>query len=348
VPRVKIVKSVFKPHPDGLASAGPRAGCYIAIQSRTRLPPILEVLNLTKTFGTVTAVQDLSFSVQPGDIYGFLGQNGAGKSTTMRMMLGLVRPDKGTIQINGEPFGAGHQRMLRRIGAIIERPDMYGYMSGWDNLRIFGRLSGLTTDKAKLNALLELVSLKGREHDKVKAYSQGMKQRLGIAIALVHDPDILMLDEPTNGLDPQGIAAMRELIIHLSRDRGKTVIISSHLLHEVEQMANRMLIIHEGCKMVEGDVKELLSPEDTLMEVLLEPDERIALMARSHERWRAYLREADAARLLFRMNPDHAPDLLRWLVSENAAVRSMSSRHSLEAYFLSLTHDRDHAAAFAH
>ncbi len=309
---------------------------------------ILQVSGLSKSFGSLAAVRDLSFSVQAGDVYGFLGQNGAGKSTTMRMMLGLIRPDAGMVQIKGAVFGPRQRHLLQHIGAIIERPDMYGYLSGLDNLRMFARLSGIRIEPKHLDALLELVSLKGREHDKVKAYSQGMKQRLGIAIALVHDPDILMLDEPTNGLDPQGIAQMRELIIHLSRERGKTIIISSHLLHEVEQMANRMLIIHQGSKIAEGAVEELLNPDDTLMEVLLEPDGRIGAMLGADEDWKPCIQEASDSRLLLKMSPGRAPALMRRLVAGGASVRSLSARHSLEAYFLSLTQDRDHVAAAAH
>ena len=297
---------------------------------------------LSKTFGHVAAVQDLSFDVNQGDIYGFLGQNGAGKSTTMRMMLGLIRPDEGSIRIQGEAFTRGSRQLLRHVGAIIERPDLYGYLSGLDNLRIFARLSGIPLNKAYLDQLLELVSLKGREGDKVKTYSQGMKQRLGIAIALVHNPELLILDEPTNGLDPQGIADMRNLIIRLSREREKTIIISSHLLHEVEQMATRMIIIHEGRKVAEGAVAELLRPEDTLMEVLHEPGPNIAETIKAHAQWGAHLQEWGADRLLFRMHPDRAPELVRWLVDGGAQVRSVQARHSLEAYFLSLTH---HAAA---
>ena len=306
------------------------------------MPPILQVSNLSKSFGHVAAVQDLSFTVDAGDIYGFLGQNGAGKSTTMRMMLGLIRPDAGSIRIKGETFTHYNKHLLQHVGAIIERPDMYGYLSGMDNLRIFARLSGMKVEKPQLEGLLELVSLSGRGQDKVKGYSQGMKQRLGIAIALVHNPDILILDEPTNGLDPQGIANMRTLIIRLSRERGKTILISSHLLHEVELMATRMLIIHEGRRIAEGAVQELLHPEDTLMELQLEPATRIAADLGASELWSPFLQEAAPDRLLLKMNPDRAPELVRWLVAHGAAIRSMQARHSLEAYFLSLT---NHAAA---
>ena len=309
------------------------------------LQPILSVNNLSKTFGSVAAVQDLSFVVNAGDIYGFLGQNGAGKSTTMRMMLGLVRPDAGDIRIGGERFHQGNRKLLKHIGAIIERPDMYGYLSGVDNLRIFARLSGIKVDGRHLDDVLELVGLNGRGRDKFKTYSQGMKQRLGIAVALVHNPDILILDEPTNGLDPQGIADVRALIIHLCRERGKTVIISSHLLHEIEQMATRMIIIHEGKKISEGEVSQLLHPEETLIEVAIESNISIAGSVAANPRWQAYLQHADAEKILLKMNPAHVPELTRWLVAQGAAVRHIEARHSLESYFLSLT---DHARTAAH
>jgi ABC-type multidrug transport system ATPase subunit len=308
------------------------------------LNPILEVSGLSKAFGSFQAVSDLSFEVHPGDIYGFLGQNGAGKSTTMRMILGLIHPDAGVVRIKGTEFNTGNRQLLRHVGAIIERPDMYGYLSGLDNLKIFARLNGLKLNTAGFDALLELVSLKGREHDKVKAYSQGMKQRLGIAIALVHNPDILILDEPTNGLDPQGIASMRELILRLAHERGKTVIISSHLLHEVEQVANRMIIIHKGKKIREGAVAELLRPEDTLMDIRFTPDPDIAAQLRLDSRWAGHIEQSDDSKIVLTMHPELAPELSRWLIEHNANLLSMQARHSLEAYFLSLTHD----AAAAH
>jgi len=300
---------------------------------------ILSVSHLCKSFGSFKAVDDLSFEVFPGDIYGFLGQNGAGKSTTMRMMLGLIRPDYGTISIRNEPFHPGNRNLLRHIGAIIERPDLYNYLSGLDNLRIFARLSQIPINNRDLDKLLELVSLKGREHDKVGAYSQGMKQRLGIAVALVHNPDILLLDEPTNGLDPQGIADIRSLIIHLSQDQGKTIIISSHLLHEVEQMATRMLIIHEGKKIVEGPVRELLDPSGTLIDIAYTSDSDLTGTIRAQAQWSGLLKEASKQRLVFEMDPALAPELNRWLVQQGANIYSMEARHSLESYFLSLTHD---------
>ncbi len=254
------------------------------------------------------------------------------------MLLGLIRPDSGTIKINGEDFTHNKRSLLRHIGAIIERPDLYGYLSGWDNLKMFARLSGKKISNERLYELLDLVSLRGREKDKVGGYSQGMKQRLGIAIALVHDPELLILDEPTNGLDPQGIAEMRNLIIQLSRDHGKTILISSHLLYEIEQMATRMIIIHQGKKIVEGAVAELLNPAETLMEVTIEPNEQIEDAIRQ-SKWSTLLQEAGHNTFTFKMHPDEVPELADWLIAQGARLRQLQARHSLEAYFISLTHD---------
>lgn len=301
---------------------------------------IIEAKGLSKSFGSFNAVSDLSFNIRHGDVYGFLGQNGAGKSTTIRMLLGLIYPDSGEVFIKGNRFTNSSRHLLQHIGAIIERPDMYLYLSGWDNLRMFAKLSGRQIKEQRLHEVLEIVGLNGREKDKVKAYSQGMKQRLGIAIALVHNPDLLILDEPTNGLDPQGIAEMRKLIQRLSHDHGKTVLISSHLLYEIEQIATRMIIIHHGRKMVEGNVQELLSPDDTLIDVQTVPDENVA-MRLNVSIWKPYLQEADNGKLVFKMNPSQMPMLNAWLVENHAQVLQIRSSHSLEAYFLSLTNNAD-------
>lgn len=302
------------------------------------LAPIIETKGLSKAFKDFKAVDNLSFSITHGDVYGFLGQNGAGKSTTMRMLLGLIHPDSGSIYINGTEFNNSRRHLLSSIGAIIERPDMYGYLSGWDNLRMFATLSAKGIKNERLHQVLEIVGLKGREKDKVKAYSQGMKQRLGIAIALVHEPALLILDEPTNGLDPQGIAEMRMLIQSLSRDHGKTILISSHLLYEIEQMATSMIVLHKGRKVVEGKVKELLDPAQTLIDVMVEPTDsfeaRIAGSA-----WQQYFHKSGDNMITFKMNPDLTPQLNRWLVQQGIGVREIRTEHSLESYFLSLTND---------
>ncbi len=302
------------------------------------MKPILEVNALTKSFKTFKAVDNLSFTIQHGEVYGFLGQNGAGKSTTMRMLLGLIFPDSGTISINGYEFNNGRRHLLKSIGAIIERPDMYGYLSGWDNLKIFATLSDSKITKDRLYEVLEIVGLKGREKDKFKAYSQGMKQRLGIAIAMAHNPDLLILDEPTNGLDPQGIAEIRALIVSLSRDHGKTILVSSHLLHEVEQMATSMLIIHKGKKVSDGRLSDLMNPDETLIEVNIRPNNDLAQLL-SGSVWGQLTVSQTEEQIVLKMNPKIVPELNRWLVDNRIDVLSISSRHSFEAYFLNITND---------
>lgn len=300
------------------------------------MKPIIEARNLTKRFNHINAVEDLSFCIRPGDVYGFLGENGAGKSTTMRMLLGLIHPTSGSVYINDTLFNNNNRQLLTHIGAIIERPDLYLYLSSWDNLRFFANLSGKHIPGKRLTEVLDIVGLTGREQDKVKAYSQGMKQRLGIAIAMVHDPSLLILDEPTNGLDPQGIAEMRELIISLSKNHGKTILISSHLLYEIEQVATRMLIIHKGKKMAEGTVEELLDPSRTITEIVYAKADGI-VSAIQQSAWAGYVQSVTASRLLVKMRPADIPALNRWLVQQNIQVYQIESKHSLEDYFLSLT-----------
>jgi ABC-type multidrug transport system ATPase subunit len=302
------------------------------------LEPIVEIQNVTKSFKNINRVSDLSFSIVKGDVYGFLGQNGAGKSTTMRMLLGLIFPDSGKIFINGQEFNNRKRHLLRHIGAIIERPDMYGYLSGWENLKIFAALTDKSIPATRLHTVIEQVGLKGREQDKVKTYSQGMKQRLGIAIALVHEPDLLILDEPTNGLDPQGIAEMRNLIRSLSVDHGKTVMVSSHLLHEIEQVATKMLILHKGKKIAEGRVEELLHPDEMYVHVRIEPNKQMTWAASKSE-WHDNFVNGTETELTFKLNLSKVPDLNKWLVVNGARVLEINSKHSLEDYFISLTND---------
>ena len=300
------------------------------------MEPIIETRGLAKSFKSFKAVDNLSFTIRHGDVYGFLGQNGAGKSTTMRMLLGLNFPDSGQIFINGQEFDNSKRHLLKNIGAIIERPDMYGYLSGWDNLTIFAALSDKHIKPARLHEVIEMVGLKGRENDKVKAYSQGMKQRLGIAIATVHQPDLLILDEPTNGLDPQGIAEMRALILSLSKDHGKTILISSHLLYEIEHVATRMIVLNKGKKIVEGPVSELLNPDETLIEIECAPDEGLKSKI-MQSGWGGHLQVCKAGAFTMKMNVNRTPDFNKWMVENGIRVQEIRSKHSLEAYFLSLT-----------
>lgn len=295
---------------------------------------IIQVKNLSKQFKDIRAVNELSFTVQKGDVYGFLGQNGAGKSTTIRMLLTLVTPSSGEIEIFGKKLSAHRSSILKKTGAVIEKPDLYKYLSAYDNLSIFAKMSGIKVTRKLLMDQLQMVGLEERVKDKAGTFSQGMKQRLGIAVALVHNPDLIVLDEPTNGLDPQGIADVRNLIKRLSNEMGKTVLISSHLLSEIELMANRMLIIHKGKKIVEGLVDELLDPAHSLVEIDSTDNEH-AIKKIQASAWAKYMQPDKPLQLM--MNRNQIPQLIQQLVGMDIQLLSVNSSHSLENYFLSLT-----------
>lgn len=309
------------------------------------MPAIIKVQHLSKQFGDITAVNDLSFSVTKGEVYGFLGQNGAGKSTTIRMLLTLIQPTKGTIEVMGLDLQKNRKEILRQTGAIIEKPDLYKYLTAMENVRLFAAMSGVKISDKKIAEQLEMVGLSERKHSKVKTFSQGMKQRLGIAIALIHDPQLIMLDEPTNGLDPQGIADVRNLILHLSKDLGKTIFVSSHLLNEIEQVADSMLIIDKGKKMAEGIVAELFNPADTIVE--LETGDNIDAAEKiMHSPWKNRIDKYDANKILLKLNKSDIAALTRYLVKADVDIHSISGKHSLEDYFLTLTTSNQHVDAF--
>jgi ABC-2 type transport system ATP-binding protein len=300
------------------------------------MTPVIEVQHLSKQFAGFQAVDDLSFTVNQGDVYGFLGQNGAGKSTTIRMLLSLIAPTAGSIRMFGKDMASSRNQILRQTGAVIERPDLYKYLSAKENLTVFARLSGIKLPDPMLLKKLDQVGLAERADSKVRTFSQGMKQRLGIAVALVHDPALIVLDEPTNGLDPQGIADIRNLIISLSRDQGKTVLVSSHLLSEMEQMASRMIIIDRGKKIVEGDMRELLDPSHVLLEVVTSsPVSTETWIAGS--KWGSLPINHFEDRIQIKMDRKDIPVFTRELVGMGADVISVNPRNSLEEYFLSLT-----------
>ena len=304
---------------------------------------IISVSHLSKQYGNIQAVNDLSFTVNEGDVYGFLGQNGAGKSTTIRMLLTLIAPTAGEINIFNKKLGTHRSEILRNIGAVIEKPDLYKYMNAYDNLSIFAKMSGIRVTRQLLMNQLQMVGLADRSKDKVKTFSQGMKQRLGIAVALVHNPALIILDEPTNGLDPQGIADIRNLIMRLSKEMGKTVLISSHLLSEIEVIANRMIIIHKGKKIIEGNVAELLDPSHTVIDIDA-VDNEAAIQKLATSSWAAYLQPGKSLQLM--MNKESVPQLINDLVAMNIQLLSVNSSHSLENYFLSLTTNNGHVEPF--
>ena len=298
--------------------------------------PLVHLRGLTKTYGTFTAVDDLHLTVFKGDIVGFLGPNGAGKSTTLRMMLTLVKPTSGEISIFGQNIKQHRSNILRRVGCIIEKPDFYLYLSARKNLEIFAGMSGVDPSASRLDEMFELVGLSGRDRSPVKTYSHGMKQRLGIAQTLIHNPDLIILDEPTTGLDPQGIIDLRHLILRLKNDFGKTVILSSHILNEVELIADSMTIINKGKAIVQGRVSELLSNEEMIISI--EPSElQLAVEVVGASEWRtAYQGEADGI-LTFHISKASIPDLASFFAQKGVSLYSLQYRRSLEDYFLKLT-----------
>lgn len=306
---------------------------------------IIKVSGLTKQFNNLTAVNDLSFTVQNEDVYGFLGQNGAGKSTTIRMLLTLITPTNGLIEIFGYELNKHRSEILRQVGAVIEKPDVYKYLSAYENLKLFAKLSGVKPTHKLLMEQLEMVGLANRAKDTVKTFSQGMKQRLGIAIALVHNPQLIMLDEPTNGLDPQGIADIRNLILILSRERKKTVIVSSHLLNEIEQIATRMIIIDKGKKLVEGSAKELFNTAQTILQ-LSTADNIIAIEKINQTKWSQQLQPMRDGNIIVSLDRDDIPLFNCMLVEQDIQVFSLQPRHSLEDYFLQVTAGKQHVGTF--
>lgn len=306
---------------------------------------IVQVTDLTKQFKNLTAVNHLSFSVNEGDVYGFLGQNGAGKSTSIRMMLTLIEPTAGHIEMFGLDLAKHRREILRNVGAVIEKPDVYKYLSALENLELFARLSGLKPTRKLLMDQLEMVGLSSRATDKVKTFSQGMKQRLGIGIALVHNPQLIILDEPTNGLDPQGIADIRNLILHLSRDLKKTIIVSSHLLNEIEQVATRVLIIDQGKKLVEGNATELFDPAQTIVEIHT-MDNGYAIQKLMQTTWESHLQPIRNAAIQLKLNRNDIPRLHADIVAMDLKLLSLQPRHSLEDYFLQITSGNQHVDTY--
>lgn len=306
---------------------------------------IIKVTALSKQFRNITAVDDLSFTVKEGDVYGFLGQNGAGKSTTIRMLLTLITPTHGTIELFGLNLRTHRIEILKQVGAIIEKPDMYKYLSAYENLKLFAKLSGVKCTDKLLMHQLEVVGLAGREHDKVKTFSQGMKQRLGIAISLIHDPKLIILDEPANGLDPQGIADIRNLILHLSREMGKTIFVSSHLLNEIEQVATRVLIIDKGKKIVEGTAAELFDPSQTIVE-LDTLNNKQCLHNLQQSQWQQCLQPQRSNTLLLKLHRNSLPELHKWLAQQDVGIISLQPRHTLEDFFLQVTSGKQYVEAF--
>jgi len=296
---------------------------------------ILSTRGLGKKYKDRWAVRNLNLEVHRGDIFGFLGPNGAGKSTTIRMLLSLVRPTEGGVELFAHNLKTHRARALRSVGGIVEKPDFYLYLSAVRNLELVSALSG-GVEKKRIHEVLDLVGLTGRAADKVKTYSHGMKQRLGIAQSLLSDPELIILDEPTNGLDPQGMKEVRELVLHLSRDQKKTVFLSSHLLNEIELVANRMAVINKGELVVQGDVNRLLDEGERYVMVKGGPKRSVKSVLKKNKNILKGFTERDGS-FEVKMDFKDVPSLNKALVKAGVNVAALVPRRSLEDFFLSIT-----------
>lgn len=296
---------------------------------------IIEIKGLSKKFKDVLAVDELDLNVYRGDVFGFLGPNGAGKSTTIRMLVSLIFPTRGEIRIFGKKLLDDRNNILRRIGAIIEKPDFYRTLTAYKNIEILGKISGTDTSKKHIMEVLDTVGLADRAFSKVKTYSHGMKQRLGIAQALIHNPELIILDEPTTGLDPQGMKDIRDLILHLSKDLKKTIFLSSHILYEVQIVSSRMIIINKGKKLVEGSVQDLLNSTTLNVEFTVS-DLQKARDTIGLAKPDTMLQDSSSS-LLLEIDKGAVPFYNKLLVDAGIDVFSIVHKNSLEEYFLSLT-----------
>ncbi len=297
---------------------------------------ILKVRGLEKSFGDFKAVDGLDLDVYQGDVFGFLGPNGAGKSTSIRMLLSLIKPTAGTIEIFGKNFENNRNYILSRIGSIVEKPDFYKYLSAKKNIEIFARLSGVSKSNSQIEELIEFVGLKGRGDDKVKNYSHGMKQRLGLAQSLVHDPELIILDEPTTGLDPQGIIDIRNLILYLSKEKKKTIFLSSHILSEMELIATRMAFINKGKCVAQGSIHDLLNDDDRIVTITVSEVDTV-LNYINASAWKTHINSIDGDTILFNLTFKQISELNKELVNQGFNIHGLESRRQLEDFFLKLT-----------
>ena len=293
--------------------------------------PILVASNLTKIIGKRTIVDSISFSLQPGEVFGFLGPNGAGKTTTIRMLVGLIRPTAGSVTICGFDIRHHFEHAMRNVGCIVENPDLYRFMTGRENLEHFARMLGAGSEE--IERVADLVALSHRLDQRVGTYSLGMRQRLGIAQAMLGQPRVLILDEPANGLDPAGIREIRNLLRALARDHQMSIFVSSHLLAEIELMCDRVAIIHKGQLLREGSVADLISSRR-------EMEFRVGDVARAAEivTAKGLSFRADTDRIWISIDEDEAPPLVAALAASGVAVFHAQRRvETLEEMFLQAT-----------
>ncbi len=301
--------------------------------------PAIATYNLSKRFGKRLAVDHLDLEVPEGEIFGFLGSNGSGKTTTIRLLLSLIRPAEGEAYLFGQSIRRGYPRYLRQVGALVDEADFYGNLSALANLKLLARLHD-GVDENRCLEVLRLAGLEERAHDRVKTYSHGMCQRLGIAQAILHRPRLLILDEPTTGLDPQGMHEVRQMICRFAREEGMTVFLSSHLLNEVEQICTSMAVLSEGKLLVSGPVEQFLSAETaTLTELQADPIDT----ARTVLKGLSFVSQVEEQnrRLRFRVDHQHRPEIARALTEQGVDIFSLTPVSRLEDYFLSLIGSTD-------
>ena len=301
---------------------------------------IVSVSGLTKSFRGFKALREVSFKVYRNDVFGFLGPNGAGKSTSLRCMLSLIRPDSGEVHIFGQSLNQSRNSILSNIGSIIEKPDFYSYLSAYRNLEMMARISGKSVSKSEVFDILHFVGLEGRERSKFKTFSHGMKQRLGIAQALMHNPDLIVLDEPTTGLDPQGIVDIRELILKLSKKEGKTVILSSHQLSEIEMIANRMVIINKGQTLIEGEVNSLLNSNQVVVRFEVDSSTEFERILSNDFKAISDL-EVQEDFVEFEVEKKLIPEINKAMVANGVKVSAIEQKRKLEDYFIKMIQNQN-------
>lgn len=306
--------------------------CYCTNQLKMN-DTVIQVSKLEKYYGDFHALKGVDMTVNAGEIFGLLGPNGAGKTTMLRMLVGLIKPTSGNVNFFGKYSLKNLGDVLPKIGCIIEEPKFYPYLSGLTNLKVASKYFSDKITNQRIADMIELVGLTGREKDRVSTYSQGMRQRLGIAQAMLNDPDLIFLDEPTNGLDPKGIIELRQLILRLKEEFGKTVVISSHILSEIEEMADSMAIINKGVCVSQGSVSELLAKNEVTVSVETDDQDAAQVILSSLN----YTSRKEQNTLVFQAEVDSIPNVVEKLISADRKIYRLDHRRKLEDYFLKLT-----------
>lgn len=304
--------------------------------------PAIQLKKVTKSFNDFVAVNQLSFQVNPGEITGFLGPNGSGKSTTLRMLMGLIKMSEGEISLFGNSLQTHRDEAMKRVGCIIEKPDFYTYLSAHENLALFARARQVNFSKQVADDLYHRVGLQGRQYDKVKTYSHGMKQRLGLAQVLLHNPDLIILDEPNTGLDPQGIIDLREILVALNKEQGKTILFSSHILSEVQEMCSNLVLIHHGKLMAEGKVSDLLSTKSLHVRLEVIDVNQFSISIEGSE-WQKAVQQIEGNEITLMLPKAAIPALVQYLTSQQIDLVRIDYRNQLEEYFLTMTNNETYA-----